>query len=168
MDLALLALFAFVIFVVLIFSRWMNRAAAVERVLAGHSVEPPGDIRWTARSVGLKMAYGAASIVALIVVSYFGSRSPNAKGRVTVSTSTIVASLVAAAVAGALIGFCVALRDFVSERIVHGLRVHPVLRAYYSWGLGSLLLWVVTGFVAAIGGIIVYGSLLMPRTGPSR
>jgi len=65
----------------------------------------------------------------------------------------------------------VALKDLVLERQSTGQRVHPVLRAYFGWGIGSLILWSVTLFAAGIGVICAIAfcySLLKPVVGPAR
>ncbi len=69
----------------------------------------------------------------------------------------IIGCLLFAAVAGSLIGFFLALKDLVQERLSSGQRVNLLLRAYFAWGLGSLLLWSVTLFAAGIGSIILIG-----------
>ncbi len=131
-------------------------------------ITPPPELssktQWNARFVGIKML--GCALIAVVIVS-------SAVYRTTLSHSKAqpaqtAGTLVFAAITGALIGYSLALRDFVKERQTRGLHVHPVLRAYFSpgiWGIASLCLWVVTLFAAGIGGIVFYYSFLSPGVG---
>ena len=79
----------------------------------------------------------------------------------------LIGSSLFTALAGALIGFCLALRDLVQERKSKGERVPWYLWIYFDLGIVSLLLWSVTLFAAGIAGIIFYYTFLSPGVGPA-
>ena len=130
--------------------------------------DKPNPTRWNVRSVSLKMAAGAVVAAVGVGFSALLVAAPRGDARLPQTPGLLVGSVLFAAVTGALIGYFLALRDLVLERRSGGQRVHPVLRAYFSGGLVSLILWCVTGFAAGIGGIIFYYSFLSPGVGPAR
>jgi hypothetical protein len=104
---------------------------------------------WNVRNVLLKMAVGASLAMAIGAIAIL-SQARSA----TVHSSAV--GLVVVAVIGALIGCFLALGDHVRDCRSRGLRVNPVLKAYFAWGIGSVILWIATALVAAIGGLFVY------------
>jgi hypothetical protein len=129
--------------------------------------DKPDATSWNVRSVSLKMAAGALIAAVLAGFSVLLVTAPRGGARSTLTPGLLLGSVIFAAVPGALIAYCLALTDFVSERRASGHRVHPVLRAYFSGGLVSLSLWCVTLFAAGIGGIVFYYSFLSPGVGPA-
>jgi hypothetical protein len=132
-------------------------------------ITPPSDIasatQWNVRSIGIKMV--GCALIAVVIVSYsvYLTKPPHGKAPSGRTAAQLAGTLLFTAITGALIGYFLALRDYVLERRSRGLRVHPMLRAYFSWGIVSLLLWVVTLFAAGIGGIVLYYSFLSPGVG---
>jgi hypothetical protein len=121
---------------------------------------------WNTRSIGLKMAGG--SLVALLCFGVAVLRQFRNQARSGWTSALLIGSFLFTALVGALIGFCLALRDHVRERKSKGERVHWVLRAYFDLGIVSLLLWSVMLFAAGIAGIVFYYSFLRPGVGPAR
>jgi hypothetical protein len=113
------------------------------------------------------MAACAAVTVAVVGTSILWVSAQDVKARST-TTTALVAWVLASAVTGALVGYCLALRERLLELRSKGQRVNPVLRAYLCSGYLSLTLWIGTAIVVAIGGIVVYGAILMDRVGPAR
>jgi hypothetical protein len=72
------------------------------------------------------------------------------------------------AVAGGLIGFFLTLRDRVQERLSKGEHLPLELRAYFGWGVGSLILWAVTIFVGGIAAIVFHAVFLSSGAVPPR
>jgi hypothetical protein len=123
---------------------------------------------WNVRTASLKMAGGA--IVAAGIVGFSAlsvTAGPNKDGSPR-TYGLLVGSVLFAAVTGALIVYCLILRDLVAKRRVRGEHVHPVLRAYFCWGVASLILWCVTLFAAGIGGIILVAAFSSPTAGRAR
>ena len=112
----------------------------------------PNGTHWNIRSVSLKMAVGAVVAAGIVGFSALAVTAPRGDARSPRSPGLLLGYVLFAAVTGALIGYFLALRDLVLERRSKGQRVHPVLRAYFCWGLFSVVLWCVTGFAAGIGG----------------
>jgi len=153
--------------VILFALRKLNRAKAAESSARTVLADSRNATNWNARSVGLKMAGSALAAVAVVGIAFLWRRPSRGGVRAHWTPALIVGSLIFAAISGALIGYCLALRDLVAERRSRGQRVHPVLRAYFSSGFVSLILWSVTGFAAGIGGIVFYYSFLSPGVGPA-
>jgi hypothetical protein len=129
--------------------------------------EKPNGTHWNARSVGLKMAGGALVAAVLAGSSVLETTPPPGAAPSLRTPGLLVGQILFFAIAGALAGYCLALRDLVLERRLRGQRVHPVMRAYFSWGVVSLVLWCVTVFAAGIAGIVFYYSFLSPGVGPA-
>jgi hypothetical protein len=149
----------------LLYFRKMRAAKAGESAAVAGGERSLAPTRWKGRSVAIKIG-GCALITVLIVgFSVLVTRPPPGRMRDARTAAFIGGTMLFAAVAGALIGYCLALRDLVDERKGRGERVHLVLRAYFAWGIGSLILWFVTLFAAGIGGIIFYYAFLSPGVG---
>ena len=148
---------------ILFFARRLNRAKAAEASPTIEFDDAHTATRWNARSVGLKMAASAGITVAVVFISVLWVSPSPGKSRAPL----IVGSLIFSAVTGALAGYCLALKDLVQERRARGQRVHPVLREYFSAGVLSMILWIVTGFAAGIGGIVFYHAVLSPGVRPA-
>jgi hypothetical protein len=125
----------------------------------------PAPARWNARSVAIKM--GGCALITLVIVgaAVLDTKPPPGRVRDARTPPFIGGTLLFAAVTGAFVGYCLALRDLVDDRRRRGERVHLALRAYYGWGIASLILWFVTLFAVGIGGIIFYYSFLSPGVG---
>src|SRR5262245_11871071 len=118
-------------------------AARVGRPIASH---------WNARTVAIKMA-GCAAIAAVVVgTSVLWTSAHGGEGDAHWTPLAMAGTVLFGAVCGALIGYCLALSDLVLQRRMMGQRVNPLLRAYFSAGLLSLLLWSVTLFAAGVRG----------------
>lgn len=51
---------------------------------------------------------------------------------------------------GTLAGFALVLKDVIERRVSDGERVHVLLRAYFTYGPKSVLLWFVTSIVVIL------------------
>jgi len=114
------------------------------------------------------MAGSAGIAVVAAIIALSSIIPPAGKARAGWTPALIAGFFLFMAMTGALIGYCLALRDLVLERRSKGQRVNPVLRAYFGWGLVSLILWSVTVFAAGFVGIVFYGIFLVQRVGPAR
>lgn len=98
------------------------------------------------RSIWIKIG-GCAFVGTLAGLK--GANNLNAENR---SSALVVGITIAIpALIGAVLGLCLSLKDVVKRRLNDGQSVNLVLRAYFGWGIGSLLLWVVTIFFGTIG-----------------
>jgi hypothetical protein len=86
-------------------------------------------------SVALKMAGGAFVAVLMTFIAIL-SPQRRAKARSGWTPTLLAVDFLVAAVAGALIGFCLTLWDLVQDRRAAGYRVPFVLRADFDCGLG--------------------------------
>lgn len=153
--------------VILVVLRNLNRAKTAEAASRTLLADVPDATHWNARSVGLKIVGSALATVAVTGIAFLWGRPSRGGVRGRWTPGLVVGSLVFAAVSGALGGYCLALRDLVQERRLRGQHVPLVLRAYFSSGVVSLILWIITGFAAGIGGIVFYYAFLSPGVGPA-
>jgi hypothetical protein len=147
--------------VTLVLLRRAKRALADEKGSSAQFIDTSGQTHWTVWSVGSKMLICAVATVSVVGGCIMWVRAGDPKFRETATTAGIVAWLVASGVTGAFVGFCLALRERLLEQRSKGRRINPALRAYLCSGYLSLTLWIVTGLAAAIGGIFIYGAILM-------
>ncbi len=154
--------------ILLIYVRMMKNARAAELARESPAIEQTVATQWNARSISRRMAVSAFWTVAVVGLGFLWE--PSLKGRTHIkwTAATLGDSLIISAMIGAMLGYLFGVRDLVAERRSKGQRVNLVLRAYFNSGFVSLFLWIVTGFVVAIAGIIVYGAVLVSRVGPAR
>jgi hypothetical protein len=131
-------------------------------------VDKTKETDWNLRSTGLKMAGGALVAAGIVGFSALGVTAAPGEAGSPRTYGLLVGSVLFAAVTGAFIVYCLILRDVVMKRRSRGERVHLVLRAYFSWGLVSLILWCVTVLAAGIGGLILADAFMSPGAGRAR
>ena len=117
--------------VTIVLLRKLNRAKAAEDASRPLLLDTPNQNHWNAFSVGLKMAACAAMAAAVVGASILWVSAGDAKARSTTTTTALVAWLLASAMTGALIGYCLALRERLLELRSSGQRVNPVLRRIF-------------------------------------
>jgi hypothetical protein len=154
--------------ILLMYLRMMKNARAAELAREGIAIEQAVVTQWNARSICRRMALSGFWTAAVVGVGALWERSLQGRGRIQWTPMTLGGSLVISAVIGALLGYLFVVRDLVAERRSKGQRVNLVLRAYFNSGFISLFLWIGTGVIAAVGGIVVYGAVLVARVGPAR
>jgi hypothetical protein len=138
------------------------------RLFGGGKTTSKSDVpQWKTQSDGFKMAVGAMVAVALVSFSELLVNLKTA-GRSTFSPFAIAGSLFFAGVTGAAIGDALAIRDRVLDRLSRREHVNIVLRALFSSGVLSLLLWSVFLFAAGIGAIVLYHTFLSPGVTQAR
>ncbi len=154
--------------VLVIYLRMMKNARAAELARESPAIEQTVATQWNAHSISRRMAVSAFWTVAVVGLGFLWERPLQGRGRIKWTAATLGGSLIISAMIGAMLGYLFVVRDLVAERRSKGQRVNLVLRAYFNSGFISLFLWILTGLVAAIAGIFVYGAVLVSRVRPAR
>jgi hypothetical protein len=146
---------------------WQVRGRRLKTSAIASRLGRPIASHWNIRTVVIKMT-GCALIAAVLVAgsAMITSIERGDKAARALGAPALAAWVIFAALAGAVAGYCLALSDLVLQRRMMGQRVHPLLRAYFSAGIFSLILWSVTLFAVGLAGIVFYYSFLSP--GPGR
>jgi hypothetical protein len=97
----------------------------------------------------LKMLTGAAVCGIVTAVTLFEQRAQN----LHLDSNTEAIVIVVAMAVGALVGLMLSLKDYVRLRLMNYQPVNIVLRAYFCWGGLSVMIWIVTAFIATIAAL---------------
>src|SRR5262245_31181181 len=92
-------------------------------------------------SIWLKMA--GCALVGILIAVYSLAKMDHKD--LTPAGAAIVIAVVACG--GMFVGILLSLKDVVARRIENGEPVSLVLRIYFGWGGGSLLIWFLTIFI---------------------